>query len=261
MLAPDVYDSLFEKPFFESQVYTVWSRGDRSWSLHCYGDPGCGKVGGALGTGTQSNANSRQTTLAAMTVKRLRARDSSPSATPVASIYIEKDISGSTAVFLEDFLSVVFNQLPNVGKDSNKHMKLYTAACRNGESISKRTKLLRMALAFQLSNYGHTFLVIDGYDRVDEGVQVLLDRELEDLRAHRLRVLLTRRVPVFELPREKNCDGLDRDGEECEEYNLQIYWVREYAIKFLRLSDKHSRVKHVKHLESRSVNVVALHYF
>jgi hypothetical protein len=43
-LAPDIYESLFDKVFFQSQVYTVWSQGDRPWSLHCYGDPGCGKV-------------------------------------------------------------------------------------------------------------------------------------------------------------------------------------------------------------------------
>jgi hypothetical protein len=161
-----------------------------------------------------------------MTVERLRARDISASAAPVASIFIEKDISTSTAEFLEDFLSCVLHQLPNTSKDFHGHFKLYESACRDGESISKRTKLLRIALASQLDNHDHTFLIMDGYDRLDGGLQVLLDRELEDLRSHRLRVLLTRRVPAFELPKEKNCDGLDGDGEECEEYDLQIYWVR-----------------------------------
>jgi hypothetical protein len=38
------YDpSLFNK-FFASPAFCAWSSGTRSWQLHCYGDPGCGKV-------------------------------------------------------------------------------------------------------------------------------------------------------------------------------------------------------------------------
>lgn len=44
LLPPDLYQNLFGKAFFQSQIYRVWSQGSRSWSLHCYGDPGCGKV-------------------------------------------------------------------------------------------------------------------------------------------------------------------------------------------------------------------------
>jgi hypothetical protein len=152
-------------------------------------------------------------------VKRLRARDLTTVA-PVVSIFVDKDIGASAAVFLEDLLCCIHSQLPHEGPESNNHFEEYEAACRYGESIAKRTRLLRIAVASQLDTNHHTYLVLDGYDRVSEGLQVLLDRELSDLRAHRLHVLLTRRVPAFELPRGKNCDGTD-----CDEEDLQVYWV------------------------------------
>jgi hypothetical protein len=43
-LGADIYSGLFERIFFQSEVYKIWSRGDRAWQLHCYGSPGCGKV-------------------------------------------------------------------------------------------------------------------------------------------------------------------------------------------------------------------------
>lgn len=165
-----------------------------------------------------------------MTVKRLRSGNEAIPKAPVASVFIEKDVSASPAVFLEDLLSCILHQLPGGGSvDADGHLGLYHAACRNGESISKRTKLLRVALAAQLGKHDHTYLVLDGYDRVEEGLQVLLDRESEDLRAHGLRVMLTRRVPAFEPPRVKNCDGIDSDGEECYNEDLLIYWVSSSA--------------------------------
>jgi hypothetical protein len=43
-LSPDIYQRLFDNVCFGSQIYSVWSQGDRPWALHCYGNPGCGKV-------------------------------------------------------------------------------------------------------------------------------------------------------------------------------------------------------------------------
>lgn len=47
-LAPDIYESLFDKIFFESPEFSHWSKGNQPWQLHCYGAPGCGKVGGKI---------------------------------------------------------------------------------------------------------------------------------------------------------------------------------------------------------------------
>lgn len=50
---------------------------------------------------------------------------------------------------------------------------------------------------------------------------MLLDRELADLQNHRLRVLLTQRVPAFELPIIKTCDFSD----DCYAFRMIIFWV------------------------------------
>lgn len=124
-------------------------------------------------------------------------------------------------MFLEDFLYCIHHQLPSAGTESDDRFELYETACQNGESISKRVALLRTSLYSRLDDHDYTFLVFDGYDRISEGLQVLLDREFADLRVHRLRVLQTRRVPAHELPLWMGCDGPD-----CEEYRLKLYWVR-----------------------------------
>lgn len=152
-----------------------------------------------------------------MTVNRLRAQGTITGAS-VASVFIERDIQGSAAEFLEDLLSCIHNQLPSAGAESDKDFAQYERACRYGESISKRTTLLRVAIRSRLDKRQHTFLVLDGYDRVGDDLQILLDRELADLRAHRLRVMLTRRVRAFELPMERSCDC-------CLAYDLRLYWV------------------------------------
>jgi hypothetical protein len=172
---------------------------------------------------------------------------------PVVSIFVDKDISASAAVFLEDLLCCIHNQLPHGSPESSNHFKEYETACRYGESIAKRSRLLRTAVASRLETNHHTFLVLDGYDRVSEGLQVLLDRELSDLRAHRLHVLLTRRVPAFELPRDKNCDVAD-----CDEKDLKIYWVStlfgcNYRSSKIGLTSS-SRAKHVRHSLKASVS-------
>jgi hypothetical protein len=43
-VAPDIYEQLFDKTFFQTEKFRYWSQGDRPWQLHCYGAPGCGKV-------------------------------------------------------------------------------------------------------------------------------------------------------------------------------------------------------------------------
>ena len=171
---------------------------------------------GACSTNRTFQLNSGQTTLAAIAVDRLRARGTNS----VVSVFIEKDLNVGAANFLEDILVFIYNQLRSTGAEIDEHFVRYEEACRCGKSISKRTVLLRVAIRSLLDKHQHTFLVMDSYDRVGDDLQILLDRELADLRAYRLRVMLTRRVPAFKLPRVKNCDG---DG--CQAYNMKLYWV------------------------------------
>jgi hypothetical protein len=43
VIGSDIDANLFEK-FFQSPAFCAWSTGTRAWQLHCYGEPGCGKV-------------------------------------------------------------------------------------------------------------------------------------------------------------------------------------------------------------------------
>jgi len=122
--------------------------------------------------------------------------------------------------FVEDLLDCIYHQLPNSGLGSDHHYERYEMAWQGGESSSKRVALLRKALSSRLEASHHTFLILDGYDRVSEGLQALLDHEFASLQAHRLRIMITRRVPAFEVPLWMGCDGHD-----CEESRLKLYWV------------------------------------
>jgi hypothetical protein len=141
-------------------------------------------------------------------------------AVQLASIFVDQDVATSSIGFLEDFLSCIYFQLRKYPSASDRHFEQYEQACQDGEAVTKRVKLLRTALVARLKGNDHTFLVFDGYDRISEGLQVILDTELSQLQVHRLRVLQTRRVPVFEIPLSMLCDGID-----CEEGYVKLYWV------------------------------------
>jgi hypothetical protein len=43
-LPPDVYYP-FADEFLRDERYARWAAGHKPWQLHCFGGPGCGKVG------------------------------------------------------------------------------------------------------------------------------------------------------------------------------------------------------------------------
>lgn len=139
-------------------------------------------------------------------------------------MFVDQDVSTGGVAFLEDFLACINRQFRKPGSGSHDAAEEYKKACLNGKSTSKRLDLIRAALHSQLETYDHTFLVLDGYDRVSQEVQCLLDHELSSLQDHRLRILQTRRVPIYDIPLDMSCDG-----EDCEEFwGLNLYWVRNY---------------------------------
>lgn len=144
---------------------------------------------------------------------------------------MDQDISTGGVTFLEDFLACIDRQFQESSSDHDDDpSEEYNRACFNGESALKRLSLIRAALHSRLDNYDHTFLVFDGYDRLSQEIQCLLDHELSGLQDHRLRVLQTRRVPVYDVPLDMWCDG-----DDCEAYRrLNLYWVRMYPVHWLR---------------------------
>jgi hypothetical protein len=139
----------------------------------------------------------------------------------ITSVFIKRDVTISSLAFIEDFLSCIHRQLIGPAPGSDEQFEQYEEACQNGEAMSRRLTLLRSAICSRLDGYDHTFLVFDGYDRLNEELQVLLDGELLSLQEHCLRVLQTRRVPEYKLPLSMMCDGVD-----CEDgARLNLYWV------------------------------------
>jgi hypothetical protein len=139
----------------------------------------------------------------------------------IASVFIRRDVTTSSLAFIEDFLSCIYHQLINPALGFDEQFEQYEEACQKGEAIYRRLRLLRDAIFSRLDGYDHTFLVLDGYDRLNEELQFLLDGELLGLQDHCLRVLQTRRVPVYKIPQGMACDGID-----CEDGGrLNLYWV------------------------------------
>ena len=124
-------------------------------------------------------------------------------------------------VFIEDLLWSIHHQLAiyavGIDHESVKCYSKYEKACHDGERSTTRINLLRRALCLRLAASDFSFFVLDGYDRLDEGLQWLVDRELADLQSQGLRVMTTRRVPVFEDPVDVKCD-------HCLKPYLELYW-------------------------------------
>lgn len=158
------------------------------------------------------------------------------------SIFIERDLPSSNVTFVEDFLHSIYLQLGSTSLKTQNHYEHYERACQNGESMTKRLKLLRLSLYSQLDGHNHSFLVLDGYDRLGEELQALIDGELSRLQSHRLRVLQTRRVPIYDIPLYMGCDGLD-----CENpHRLNLFWVfLSLFTSFLYLLTQFRYVRHV----------------
>ncbi|KAF2799805.1 HET-domain-containing protein [Melanomma pulvis-pyrius CBS 109.77] len=191
--------------FLQDERYVSWSLGHRPWQLHCFGSPGCGK-----------------TTFAAIVCDRLR-RQYKGAAVPVTSIFIREDVPNDHASIIEDILASLYYQLcKNADTIDERAAQLasgYEKACQNGEASAERKKLLRKALHSQLSTQDHSFLILDGYDRLGAALRMLLDFELQDSHQLRLSVLITRRTPVYQRPTE---DGFGCDS--CRREGLKLYY-------------------------------------
>lgn len=120
-------------------------------------------------------------------------------------------------VLVEDLLGCVYHQLPYADSESDLYEQ-YVIARYGGEPKYRRMTLLHRALRCRIQSSRYMLLILDGYDRLSEGLQVLLDRELIDLQVHRLLVMLTRRTPVFKIHTSIICDGWQRT-------DLKFYWV------------------------------------
>ncbi|KAF2728049.1 hypothetical protein EJ04DRAFT_450110, partial [Polyplosphaeria fusca] len=197
----DIYSRLFDE-FFDSHEFRYWSSGLKNWHLHAYGGPGCGK-----------------TTLAAVLAHRLR-NVPEQDRVPVVSVYVEMEVATNEAEVLEDFLHSIYSQLAlgmaEAADDSVTAYASYQQACTDGKRVAYRIKMLRRAVASQLPMLTRAFLILDGYDRLNEALKLLFDQVFE-LLSPKIDIFITRRVPQFKR-------GLDVVCDVCWRASLKLYW-------------------------------------
>ncbi|ORY06405.1 hypothetical protein BCR34DRAFT_519017, partial [Clohesyomyces aquaticus] len=95
---------------------------------------------------------------------------------------------------MEDFFSVIDSQIP-ARKEPHRQ------SCEtSNRPVTTKVNLLRKRVRSKFGISKHSFLILDGYDRLHKTQQTLLDHELVGLKPHNVSVLITRRVPTCYKP-------------------------------------------------------------
>jgi hypothetical protein len=141
----------------------------------------------------------------------------------VASIFVRDSVSHDHGAFVEDFLALVYSQIcrnedPEMPAGCTVLPPEYNRLCWEGFANVDRINYIRSALHDALKENEHNYLILDGFDTLDEASQLLLDRELEDPRLQNLSLLVTRRLRSYQKEfKDKTCDGCDAD-------QMVLYW-------------------------------------
>jgi hypothetical protein len=115
--------------------------------------------------------------------------------------------------FVEDLLQHIHSSF---GNERNEDYKEYQLACHKGKSVTERIQKLVAALS-SASPQACKFLILDGYDRINAALQSVIDGHISALQPSGLKVMTTRRVPVFSTSPDKTCD-------ECKQVELEMWW-------------------------------------
>ena len=115
--------------------------------------------------------------------------------------------------FIEDLFQLIYFEF---GVESNAEYEAYELACYSGSSGTERIQKLIGALK-NFASSACKFLILDGYDRINEALQSIVDTHLSALELSGFKVMITRRVPVFSISRNKDCDG-------CKQDYLELWW-------------------------------------
>jgi anti-anti-sigma regulatory factor len=122
-------------------------------------------------------------------------------------VFIASDVSNYQASIIEDFLENVYLKLSqgaSLEKDESDDLyedfELARETCQEGTRLRQRVKLIREALHMRLKALrdSRLFLLLDGIDRIDSTLRILLENEIADLQDAGLSILLTSRLAVFE---------------------------------------------------------------
>lgn len=163
-----------------------------------------------------------QTELARATKRKLRQQH--PRAI-VLCIFVRGDNTLPGLYVLEDFLEALSDQL---GAQSLSIQRQIRFTRSNGQPIRERISFLENYIREQLKSIGdtnrHIFLIIDGYDRMDESLHIITERTLQEYHQYGLRTMVTRRVPAYKSAKNAVCDDCPDHREE-----MNTYWVCSYC--------------------------------
>jgi hypothetical protein len=131
----------------------------------------------------------------------------------VASISITQHVWSTSLNFVEDLFQLVHSSFCD---ESSADFEAYRLACQDGEPVTERIQNLIAALSTACPNT-YKFLILDGYDCINEALQSVIDVHFSALQLSGLKVMTTRRVPSFSIPHNKGCD-------ECAQEYLELWW-------------------------------------
>ncbi|KAH7064283.1 heterokaryon incompatibility protein-domain-containing protein [Paraphoma chrysanthemicola] len=199
-LPVDIREGIFRN-ILQDPRFQAWSQRHRHWQLHISGGPGSGK-----------------TTLAALIATRLRQQ----SANSVALIHVHDE--EASLVNAQSSLQVSPDRTLDLSRFVNRDGAFKIEAV----DISSSTDLadLYVVLADILRRSDRGYLIIDGYDRIQDSVRDVLQQNICLLGAQGIMVLLLSAVSELEeFPPAQPviCDHCERGTEEKD--GLHIYWT------------------------------------
>jgi len=127
----------------------------------------------------------------------------------------------TSLAFIEDLFQFIYSEL---GNEHNAEYEAYQRACRSGDPGTERIGKLIGALQ-RFASGACKFLILDGYDRINEALQSIVDTHLSALEPSGFKVMITRRVPAFSMSINPYCD-------ECKEDYLELWWECSHCNEF-----------------------------
>lgn len=133
--------------------------------------------------------------------------------TAVASISINEHLASKSTDFIEDLLQCIHESF---GDEQSHDFRQYQVERQKGMPIIERIRKLSDILNSATPNICK-YLILDGYDCINEALQHAIDVQLSRLQSSGVKVMTTRRVPAFFAP-------FDAEYDECKLNKLELWW-------------------------------------
>jgi hypothetical protein len=134
--------------------------------------------------------------------------------TAIASVSVTQHVWSTSLDFVEDLFQFIYSEFDT---EPNADYEAYQLACYSGKPGTERIEKLIGALSGVASG-ACKFLILDGYDRINEALQSAVDAHFSALKPSGFKVMTTRRVPVFSLSMNYTCDG-------CGQEYMELWWT------------------------------------